>query len=71
MLYLPYKKRDKHNILRFLFQKLCIFKKSANLLEIQPKLVLIQNFDGFALILLFFEIFCRGKISQKIKMKKK
>ena len=46
-------------------------KKSTNLLKIQPKLLLIQNFDGFALILLFFEIFRRGKISQKIKMKKK
>ena len=46
-------------------------KKSVNLLEIRQKLLSIQNFDGFALILLFFEISRRGKISQKIKMKKK
>ena len=46
-------------------------KKSANLLEIRPKLLIIWNFDVFLLILLFFEIFRRGKISQKKLMKQK
>ena len=43
-----------------------------NLLKILPQCVCtIQKIVVFALKLLFFEIFRRGKISQKIRMKRK
>ena len=46
-------------------------KKSVNLLKNLPQIFFIRKIEVFVLKLLFFEIFCRGKISQKIRMKKK
>ena len=45
-------------------------KKSANLLKIRPQVYFIKKIEILALKLLFFEIFCRRKISHKIEMKK-
>ena len=58
-------KRDKHNILLFSFQNLCISKrkKSANLLKIWPQIYFNRNFWVLTLKLLFFEVFRRVKIS--------
>ena len=57
----------------FRLQK-CAFskrKKSVNLLKNLPQIYTIRKIEDFPLKLLFFEIFRRGKISQKIRMKKK
>ena len=58
----------------FRLQK-CTFserKKSVNLFKKNIlQLYTIRNIEDFPLKLLFFEIFRRGKISQKIRMKKK
>ena len=57
----------------FRLQK-CAFskhKKSINLIQNLPKICTIRKIEDFPLKLLFFEIFRRGKMSQKIRMKKK
>ena len=46
-------------------------KKSVNLLKNLPQMYFIRKIEYFALKLLLLEIFRRGKISQKILMKKK
>ena len=46
-------------------------KKSVNLLINLPQMYSIRKIEHFALKLLFFEIFRRGKISQKKLMKQK
>ena len=48
-----------------------ISKKSVNLLKNLPQICFIRKIEVFALKLLFFEIFCRRKISQKNLMKQK
>ena len=57
----------------FRLQK-CAFsehKNSINLLKKLPQICTIRKIEDFPLKLLFFEIFRRGKISRKIRMKKK
>ena len=43
-------------------------KMSVGLLKNLPQLCFIRKIEVFALKLLFIEIFCRGKISQKIRI---
>ena len=57
----------------FRLQK-CAFskhKKSVNLLKNVPQIYIIRKIEDFPLKSLFFEIFRRGKIIQKIRMEKK
>ena len=58
-----YKKRDKHNILRFSLKKYTSseLKKSGNLLEIWSGLLVIQNIDVLGLKLLLFDFFAEKK----------
>ena len=48
-----------------------MLKKSVNLLKNLPQLCYIRKIEVFALKLLFFETFGKGKISQKIRIKRK